>query len=227
MTDIEFLNKIKPMILADCRTKNILPSLCGAQAFIESSKGNSGLTKKANNLFGIKGSYNGQYVIMPTKEFSGGRYITINSKFRKYSSWKESIEDHSNLLVKNARYKNLIGCTNYRTACRLIQLDGYAKEPKYSEILIKTIERYDINNWDKELEVGNPYKIPTSNIKKGMKGSVVKWVQYELIENGYDLKIDGIFGEKTDACVRKFQFKNGLVTDGIVGKLTRQKLMEV
>ncbi len=69
MTDQEFLLKIKDDVIRDMKDTGILASLTAAQAFIESNKGNSGLTQKANNLFGMKGSYNGAYVTMKTKEY--------------------------------------------------------------------------------------------------------------------------------------------------------------
>ena len=51
----EFLAIIKPMVIADMKKNKIAASLTASQALIESNKGNSGLTQKANNLFGIKG----------------------------------------------------------------------------------------------------------------------------------------------------------------------------
>ena len=54
-TDKSFLEVLKPYVLQDMRDTGILASLTAAQAFIESNKGNSCLTQKANNLFGIKG----------------------------------------------------------------------------------------------------------------------------------------------------------------------------
>ena len=70
----------------------------------------------------------------------------------------------------------------------------------------------------------NPYKEPTTNIKKGSKGTGVKWVQWELNQAGASLAIDGVAGDKTDAAIRAYQKKKGLTVDGIVGKLTRAKM---
>lgn len=49
-TDQSFFAALKPFVLEDMRTSGILSSLTAAQAYIESNKGNSGLTQKANNL---------------------------------------------------------------------------------------------------------------------------------------------------------------------------------
>ena len=70
----------------------------------------------------------------------------------------------------------------------------------------------------------NPYKEPTSDIRKGGKGDGVKWIQWELVEAGYNIEIDGSFGPATDNAVRDFQKKSGLKVDGWVGKDTRAKL---
>lgn len=226
LTDKQFFEKIKPMVIADYHSSKILASLTAAQAFLESGYGNSALTVKANNLFGIKGSYNRQSVIMQTKEYVNGKCIQVPARFRQYPSWKESIEDHSRILTSLTRYKNIVGCKNYKTACRYIQLAGYATDPNYADSLIRLIQKYHLDLWDNE-STENPYREPVTNVKMGDKGSIVRWVQYELVISGYDVKIDGIFGPKTDACVRKFQFKNGLLTDGIVGSKTRAKMKEV
>ena len=73
----------------------------------------------------------------------------------------------------------------------------------------------------------NPYTMPKVNLKKGSKGNGVKWLQWELNESECNLDIDGIFGSKTENAVKSFQFKHGLNVDGIVGKITRTKLLEV
>ena len=78
-----------------------------------------------------------------------------------------------------------------------------------------------------KVEKENPYTIPKVTLKKGSKGVGVKWLQWELNESGYNLTIDGVFGDKTLDAVKSFQHKHGLVIDGLVGKNTRAKLLEV
>ena len=158
-TDKTFLEVLKPYVLEDMKTSNILASLTAAQAFIESDKGNSGLTKKANNLFGIKGSYNGQSVTMKTTEYVNGKAIKVDAAFRKYPNWLESIADHSRLFNTSKRYTNLRGCTNYKEACINVQKDGYATSPTYSTTLINTIEKYKLYEWDAEV-LGENVSIP-------------------------------------------------------------------
>lgn len=240
-TAVEFLAIIKPMVIKDMAKSKILASLTAAQALIESNKGNSELAVKGNNLFGIKGNYEGQYVMMPTKEWAKDRgYYTIEAQFRKYPSWQESIADHSALFNRANRYANLRGETDYKTACKNVQKDGYATSPTYSNTLIKTIETYKLYEWDREAmgeklisdaesidnhpKTGNPYAEPTKNVRYGSSGNEVRWVQYQLNLYGYGLLIDGAAGEQTIAALKNYQYNHRLLCDGICGPVTRKAL---
>lgn len=77
---------------------------------------------------------------------------------------------------------------------------------------------------DKTWKGENPYKEPNTVIKYGMVTQGVKWVQWELVEAGYDIKIDGDFGMKTERAVKDFQESCKIEVDGIVGNITRQFL---
>ena len=58
-------------------------------------------------------------------------------------------------------------------------------------------------------------------LKNGSTGDAVKTLQARLNELGYSCgTVDGIFGAKTDAAVKKFQTSKGLTADGIVGAKT-------
>lgn len=76
----------------------------------------------------------------------------------------------------------------------------------------------------------NPYVEPNRTLKKGDKGEMVKWVQWELCEAGYkaDLMkaggIDGDFGKATEKAVKDFQKSCKITVDGIVGSVTRSYL---
>ena len=76
----------------------------------------------------------------------------------------------------------------------------------------------------------NPYVEPNRTLKKGDKGEMVKWVQWELCEAGYkaDLMkaggIDGDFGKATEKAVKAFQKSCKIGVDGIVGNITRAYL---
>ncbi len=104
-----------------------------------------------NNLFGIKGSYQGQSIYFPTQEWNGSQYITIQDAFRKYPNWSASVEDHGAFLVENPRYSNLLGVTDYRRVASLLQQDGYATAPTYASSLISIIEYNQLHQWDQEV----------------------------------------------------------------------------
>jgi len=57
-----------------------------------------------------------------------------------------------------------------------------------------------------------------------MFGDDVKAVQNALVQHGQQLKIDGIFGERTEKAVKQFQAAQHLRVDGIVGPATRTAL---
>lgn len=60
-------------------------------------------------------------------------------------------------------------------------------------------------------------KYYSTTLQKGSKGdSVSEWQKY-LNSQGYNLTVDGDFGDKTDAATRDYQTKVGLGADGIVG----------
>ncbi len=52
----------------------------------------------------------------------------------------------------------------------------------------------------------------------------MRQVQQALIEAGFDVGADGIFGKGMDGEVREFQQLKGLTADGIVGDETRRVL---
>ena len=127
----------------------ILPSLTLSQAILESAWGKSTLASTYHNLFGIKGSYNGMSVNMPTYEEYGGRMVLINDAFRRYPDNNASVQDHTDFLIKNSRYHNLIGVRDANTATYLIRADGYATASTYTNSLRNVINTYDLTRYDR------------------------------------------------------------------------------
>lgn len=75
----------------------------------------------------------------------------------------------------------------------------------------------------------NPYKEPVGLVKyiKAETGKVkesVKWLQWELVEAGYNLVIDGKFGVKTLSALKSFQQSCKIKADGICGNITKSYL---
>lgn len=62
--------------------------------------------------------------------------------------------------------------------------------------------------------------LPTALLRRGDRGSDVKQLQRLLRGIGYDLDVDGIFGDLTECSVKSFQGTQDLEQDGVVGPLT-------
>lgn len=214
-----FFKEFKQYAIADMKQSGILASLTAAQAYIESNKGNSGLTTKANNLFGIKGTYDGQSVKMWTTEYYGGVKTRVLADFRKYPTWQESVNDHSSLFNRLKRYENLRNCQDYEEACINVQKDGYATAPSYAQTLMNAVKKNRLWLWDYEvLRLYSADKMRT--IKVGSDGGGVYLLQLLLSYQGYKLSTDGQFGGQTEYVLKAYQQKNGLVMDGICGPKT-------
>jgi len=152
MTRAEFIRKLAPYAIADMHLTKVPASLTIAQGCLESADGNSGLAVQANNLFGMKGRGPAGSIIMPTREWSGGKWITVNSEFRKYNDWGESVADHSALIVNGVSwnrnlYRKVIG-QDGRTAAREIAAAGYATDPDYAAKLIGIMDAWNLYQYD-------------------------------------------------------------------------------
>lgn len=143
-----FIESVAQGVINGWTKYGVLPSVTVAQAILESGWGQSALSTQAHNLFGIKGSYNGQYVTMQTREVYNGQSYYIYDNFRKYANNSESVEDHGNFLYSNSRYANLLGDQSYASVARKLQADGYATDPSYASSLIKLVEMYNLTQLD-------------------------------------------------------------------------------
>ena len=128
----------------------VLPSVTAAQAILESAWGESALATEGHNLFGIKGSYNGQSIVMRTAEYGGGGYYYIKDAFRRYPSNYESVVDHGRFLASNSRYHNLLWQRNYAVVTNDLHADGYATDPAYASSLNNIIRTYGLDSWDRQ-----------------------------------------------------------------------------
>ena len=82
------------------RRYGIPASVTLAQGIIESANGKSTLARTANNHFGVKGEFNGAYVLANDDK--------PNEKFKKYDNVGQSYEDHSKVLMAS-RYQKYVG----------------------------------------------------------------------------------------------------------------------
>ena len=144
-----FIEEVKRNIPSNTK---ILPSVIVAQAILESARGTSELARKANNLFGIKGNYNGQSYTVKTKEYLNGKWTTVNAAFKKYPSYRESIIDHGNFFTSTPwraqNYQRVLNAKDYKTQAKALQACGYATDPQYANKLINLIETNNLSSLD-------------------------------------------------------------------------------
>lgn len=145
-----FINNIGPKASAIAQERDLYASVMIAQAILESSNGQSGLSQAPYyNFFGIKGAYNGSSVTMSTWEDDGaGNTYTIDQPFRAYPSIADSLYDYANLLSSNmyagARKSNTLSYQDATAA-----LTGlYATDTSYNLKLNNIIETYGLTAYD-------------------------------------------------------------------------------
>lgn len=136
---------------------DVFASVMIAQALIESGSGSSGLSLAPNyNLFGVKGTYQGQSVSMATQEDRGnGSLYSINSAFRRYPNYAASLGDYVQLIRggisgNDGYYQDAWRSTakNYLRATR--SLTGkYATDTSYDRKLNSIIAVYNLTQYDR------------------------------------------------------------------------------
>ncbi len=152
----QFINQIAPHAQSVANANDLYASVMMAQAILESAWGQSTLAKAPNyNLFGIKGSYNGQTVYMNTLEFLNGQWVTKNEPFRRYPSFAESFMDNARTL-RNVSFQSGVyyyagawksNTTSYRDATAWLT-GRYATDPNYATSLNRIIETYGLTQYD-------------------------------------------------------------------------------
>ncbi|HNW33931.1 MAG TPA: glycoside hydrolase family 73 protein [Candidatus Ozemobacteraceae bacterium] len=149
LSPAKFCELLGPVAAATFAATGVPASVTLAQAALETGWGSSTIGS-AKNLFGIKGTGPAGSVTVPTKECYNGKWVTINDKFRKYNTWKESVDDHARLISQVSRYKN---CMNYKNNpdqfAREVQKAGYATDPGYASKLISIMKANNLYKWDK------------------------------------------------------------------------------
>ena len=132
---------------------DLYASVMIAQAILESGSGSSGLAQPPyHNLFGIKGSFQGESVTMSTQEDDGtGAYYTISSAFKSYPSYSDSLNDYADLLSRAMYLPAHKSTTNsFVDACNYLE-GTYATSTEYSEALQGLIVAYDLTRYDDPL----------------------------------------------------------------------------
>jgi len=147
LTYEQYIKKYKDLAIKEMKRTGIPASITMAQALLESNAGNSTLSRKSNNHFGIKchSSWKGKKVYYDDDR--------RHECFRKYKNVYDSYIDHSNFLTGKGRYAKLFNLktTDYKGWAHGLKKAGYATDPRYAHRLIKIIEQYKLYQLDKKM----------------------------------------------------------------------------
>lgn len=143
----EYIQRYQVLAIEEMNRSGIPASITMAQGCLESADGNSELSKKSNNHFGIKckSNWRGKKVYYDDD--------AKNECFRKYKTVEDSYIDHTNFLMNNPRYASLFNLqsTDYKGWARGLKKAGYATSKTYANNLIDIIETHKLHRLDYRL----------------------------------------------------------------------------
>ena len=172
----QYIDRFKTIAVQEMNLYGIPASITLAQGLFESGNGNGELARVANNHFGIKCTY----------DWKGKSYYkdddNKNDCFRVYDRPEDSFRDHSNFL-KRKNYAALfeLDKNDYVGWANGLKRAGYATNPKYPQLLINIIQKYNLDQYDRP--EGEVQKIKredrvltqiNQNIGKAEKDSVIQ-----------------------------------------------------
>jgi Mannosyl-glycoprotein endo-beta-N-acetylglucosaminidase/LysM domain len=138
-----YVNTYKVLAMAEMQRTGIPASITLAQGLHESEAGTSELVQRSNNHFGIKCKEDWKGEVVYHDDDSRGEC------FRSYPTAADSYRDHSDFLRRGARYAFLFGLdpSDYEGWAYGLRKAGYATNIRYSQILIKLIKDYNLQQY--------------------------------------------------------------------------------
>ena len=138
-----YIDIYKDIAIQEMQRSGVPAAITLAQGILESKFGESELSQKSNNHFGIKCKldWNGERVFSDDD--------TKQECFRKYNTPQESYKDHSDFLKSREHYAWLfkLDPTDYAAWAKGLKKSGYATENDYPERLIELVERFNLNQY--------------------------------------------------------------------------------
>jgi len=144
ITSLQYIDRYKAIAIQEMNLYGIPASITLAQGLFESGSGNAELARVANNHFVIKCTY----------DWKGKSYYKDddgkNDCFRVYDRPEDSFRDHSNFL-KRKNYAHLfeLDKDDYQGWAYGLKKAGYATNPKYPQLLIAIIQKYNLDQYDR------------------------------------------------------------------------------
>ena len=145
----DYIQRYQLLAIEEMNRSGIPASIKMAQACLESGNGNSELSLKSNNHFGIKckTTWRGKKVYYDDDE--------KDECFRKYRTVEDSYKDHTDFLMNNPRYAFLFDLDpdDYKNWAKGLKKAGYATAPNYHNVIIKIIEDYQLYRLDHKMNI--------------------------------------------------------------------------
>ena len=173
-TGNEFIDNISAEASQVADEYNLYASVMIAQAALETGYGKSSLSQPPHhNLFGMKGSYNGQTANFSTQEDTQNGMVTIRDNFRSYPNYTASLRDYADKLRNGLSWDpNYYSGTwkentnTYRDATRWLT-GRYATDRNYDKKLNRIIEQWDLTRFDNgPVPANNTNTVPVDNDKQ-------------------------------------------------------------
>lgn len=228
-----FIARVAPAAVATQQRVGVPASVTIAQAILESGWGQSQLTRRANNYFGIKctaqrSATQRGCVAMTTADYVRGRRVTVVQRFRSYGSAQGSFEDHARLLA--TRYRSAMAVAHHpETFARRLQSSGYATDPRYATSLITLMRQYRLDRYDTTIRGAAGATRPGTTVPAAARTWVVdrhapaarvRVLQSALRARGLAVAVNGRWDAATVRAVKQFQRSRGLRVDGVAGPRT-------
>lgn len=150
----KYISRYKEVAIREMERTGVPASIKLAQGLLESGAGKSDLARGANNHFGIKcgSQWKGDEYYKKDDDYDENGQL-VKSCFRQYRNADASFVAHSEFLrdpAKSFRYGFLFRLepTDYESWAKGLRQAGYATNPRYPELLISLIERYNLQQYD-------------------------------------------------------------------------------
>tara|TARA_R110001583_G_scaffold102654_3_gene249258 strand:+ start:304 stop:1104 length:801 start_codon:yes stop_codon:yes gene_type:complete len=179
----DYIEEFKQEAMSEMREFNIPASITLAQGILESSSGNSQLTRNSNNHFGIKCH----------KGWEGGEIFHDDDEkgecFRVYDDPRKSYRDHSLFLTTRSRYEKLFKFHkgDYVKWAKGLSEAGYATDRRYPAKLIALIEKFELHKYDTEV-LGTHFKTELES-NEILNHTVIKGDTLYSISRKYGLSV--------------------------------------
>lgn len=147
----DFISQIAPLVQKYAPEYGVAcNSAVIAQAVLESGYGESRLSKRYHNYFGLKcgTAWRGKSVNMLTQEeYRQNVMETIADNFRVYDSMEDGVKGYFEF-IQLPRYQNLKGIKDPKVYLETIRADGYATDYRYVSKCMEIVDREALRQYD-------------------------------------------------------------------------------